>query len=346
MIIEDKTTKRFISKDYNYIFDKVSGFFARWGKTKNDDPKFAESGPEIADIEISTVCSGINGVPCRHCYKSNTKIGKNMGFETFKIIFHKLGKQLTQIAFGIGDVDANPDMFKIMEYCRTNGVIPNVTINGDRLTSEIAQQLSKVCGAIAVSYYGNKDVCYNAIKTLTDLGMKQINIHCLVSQETEQNCYDVMDDFKHDSRLEKMNAIVFLRLKEKGRGEAYHQLSLAKFMLLIHTALENNVRVGFDSCGAPVFLQAVKDRPDFKRLEQLAESCESSIFSSYINTDGVYFPCSFSEGIYEGIDVVKCDNFLKDVWYAPKTIEFRNKLLCQKHEISATCRKCPIYNLE
>ena len=124
------------SEDYNWIFNNQNGEFCRWGKTKEDDPEFSPIGPEILDLEISTICNGIDDKPCLHCYKSNNEFGKYMSFETFKIIFSKMNKNLTQIAFGIGNIDANPDMWKIFQYCRDNNVIPNVTINGARMTPE------------------------------------------------------------------------------------------------------------------------------------------------------------------------------------------------------------------
>ena len=39
-----------------------------------------------------------------------------MTFDEFKIIFDKMPKTLTQIAFGIMDIKTNPDFFKMMEY--------------------------------------------------------------------------------------------------------------------------------------------------------------------------------------------------------------------------------------
>jgi len=82
--------KKFRSTEYNFTFDTVSGFFARWGKNKEDDPSYSPYGPEILDIEVSTICHGINGKPCVHCYKSNTGVGKNMTLETFKTILDKM----------------------------------------------------------------------------------------------------------------------------------------------------------------------------------------------------------------------------------------------------------------
>ena len=48
---------------YNYDFYD-NGMFLRWGYTKDHDPDFSPIGPEIADIEVSTICNGPNGTPC------------------------------------------------------------------------------------------------------------------------------------------------------------------------------------------------------------------------------------------------------------------------------------------
>jgi len=172
--------KRVRTKKYNYDFFLKNGLFIRWGRTYKENPIFSPLGPEIADIEISTICHGL-GKPCSWCYKSNTAEGTNMSLKQFKRLFKKFPKNLTQIAFGIGDINSNPDMFKIFEYARNKNVIPNVTINGWNLLNKYADKLAKVCGAVAVSKYKPKDICYDAVKKLNDRGMKQVNIHALVS---------------------------------------------------------------------------------------------------------------------------------------------------------------------
>lgn len=88
------------SPEYNYAFCLGTGKLMRWGKTNDDDPEFCKYGPEIADIEVSTICHR----NCNFCYKSNSSVGKNMSFETFKHIFDMMPQTLTQIAFGIGSL--------------------------------------------------------------------------------------------------------------------------------------------------------------------------------------------------------------------------------------------------
>ncbi len=346
--------KIFTSPDYNYCFNPENGDFARWGSTKQEDPDFSPFGPEIADIEISTICHGIDSKPCSFCYKSNSPKGENMDFETFKRLLHKLPTTLTQIAFGIGDLDANKDLFRILRYCRENDhnyVIPNITINGEGLTDEYAEQLVELCGAIAVSNYGDGLVCFDAVKKLTDLGHRQINIHQLLSEETYDNCIDLLvkkdldDCWATRSRnLKKLNAIVFLALKPKGnRNNLRLVKNKGKYKVLIDHALRNNINIGFDSCSAPMFLEAVKDHRQYNTFKTLAEPCESWLFSIYINVKGVTYPCSFCEGEegYEGIDLLQND--FMEAWNGKEVSKWRKRLLATGK--GQSCRRCPQFDI-
>lgn len=105
VILENKEGKIVKSKDYNYMFRKSDGFFARWGRKKEDDPSFSPFGPEIMDIEITTKCRGISALgPCKFCYKSNTANGINMSFDTFKVILDKITEQKIEIVLDNGEI--------------------------------------------------------------------------------------------------------------------------------------------------------------------------------------------------------------------------------------------------
>ena len=329
---------------YNWIFDTQNGNFARWGKTKEDDPTHSPVGPEILDIEVSTVCSGPTGIPCSHCYKSNTPNGQNMPLEMFKEILDKMPKNLTQIAFGIGDIDANPDLLKMFEYCRSKNIIPNVTINGSRMTPGWYDRLAELCGAVAVSRYPTYWICYNAVKELTSRGMKQVNIHMMTSKETYLDCFQLIDAKMRDERLKDLNAIVFLLMKPKGNRNKHTQLTnLEDYGKLIKYALDKDVAIGFDSCSAPYVVECLKDHPNFDEIDMSIEPCESfGMFSSYINVKGEYHPCSFCEGAHpdwiNGIDVVNCKNFLDDIWFSPLVNKWR-QISLQKN------RECVMFDL-
>jgi hypothetical protein len=345
-VAETKDGKRVVGPDYNYIFSKRDGSFARWGKNKEDDPAFSPIGPEILDIEITTICNGINGKLCPFCYKSNSPMGKNMPFETFKTILDKMDKQLTQIAFGAdSQASSNPDLWKMAEYSRSIGIIPNITVAN--ITDEVADKLVSVMGAVAVSRYADKNVCYDSIKKLTDRGLKQTNMHFCIADETYDACMETLNDIMTDARLSKLNAIVLLSLKKKGRGVKYSPLPQDKYNALVQFCLKNKINFGMDSCGAKKFLDAVKDHPKYREFMVVCEPCESTNFSEYIDVDGLFFPCSFSEGEGEwetGIDVTTCGNFLQDIWYNDKVVRFRNRLNSNCNNCHKA-RECPLYEV-
>lgn len=358
MIIKDlPDRKEFRSTDYNAIFMKETGWFARWGKTKEADPDMAPA-PEILDIEVTTICNGVSGLnsdgsagpeaPCRFCYKSNTKNGKNMSLDTFKTVLDKMVKTgfLMQVAFGAdAHAESNPSLIEMMKYCRAQGVVPNITVAD--ISDEMADKLVGLVGAVAVSRYANKNICYDSVKRLTDRGLKQTNIHVMSSLETHSQVVETIQDRISDPRLSKLNAIVLLSLKRKGRGESFHQLPQEDFAKIVRMAMELNIGLGFDSCSASRFLCSVRDDPKFKTFQMLCEPCESSLFSSFINVDAKFFPCSFAEKSLweEGLDVANCEDFVKDIWMNPKTVEFRKHLLSTVDSSTMKCRECPIFEV-
>ncbi len=337
-ITENQNFKNCKSENYNYIFDKNSGGFLRWGKTFEDDPEVAPS-PEILDFEVTTICNE----GCKFCYKSNTSQGKNITFDEFKTIFDKLPKTITQIAFGAdADCTANPDLFKMMKYTREHGVIPNITIV--KANKEVAKKLAEVAGAVAVSLHKDKHICYDTIKRLSDLGLNQINIHALVSQETVDNIWQTFYDYSA-GKIPGLNAIVLLGLKQKGRGTGYHILDQKEYKEIIDYALNFYIPIGADSCSAPKLISAVKNRDNFLEIKQLVDPCESTRFSIYISVDGEAFPCSFTPGTKgwkTGIDMFRIDNF-SEVWGSEGFIDFRKRLKESKDENG--CEACILYDI-
>lgn len=359
LITDAKNTKVCISESYNFTFDKLTGDFKRWGKDYNDDPQYAPIGPEIWDCECTTICNGIKNVdghesPCRFCYKSNTMNGSNLSFNDFKTMIDLFPKSLGQIAFGADSkAKSNQDLWKMMEYCRLQGVIPNITVAD--VDDCVADKLKQYCGAVAVSRYANKDICYDSIKKLaTDRKMKQINIHAMLSTQTFEMCMETVRDMMADKRLKDMNAVVFLGLKKRGRAADgdFDILPFQKFRDLIMFCMENDIRFGFDSCSAPRFEKTVREMElaeDVKKnLIGCSESCESGIFSFYTSVEGKYFPCSFTEGIKkweDGISMLDADNFLNDIWYNDKNVRWRSKLIQSQKNGCRQCMSFPEINV-
>lgn len=251
----------------------------------------------------------------------------------------KQESSLSQVALGIGDIDGNPDLKEIILHTRKMGFVPNITINGDRLTDEWVDFFSKNLGAIAVSVY-DKELSYNAIKRLTDAGMTQCNIHFMVSVQTEDMVYEIMNDTQTDPRLEKLNALVLLSLKQKGRGENFNKLPQDNFTKIVQYGMEKGVGFGFDSCSAFRFLKSVEGHKDYDMFKMMTEPCESTCFSMYINTHGDFYPCSFTENTEEwetGLTLAdKNIDFLRDIWFHPRVVKVRRDII----KTRKACKSC------
>jgi len=361
-VYSDNNGNRYIEaadNSFHLFFKKADGFTAKWGKTIKDDPAFCQYGNEIADIEITKACNGIRDnneirIPCPWCYKSNSAIGNYMSFKKFKIIFDKLNepKTMTQIAFGTdASLISNPDIWKIFDYTIKNNVTPNVTVADIDQTT--AKKLVSKCGAIAVSYYAqiNKNRCYDSVKFLVDQNKKQnksisVNIHALLADETYDDILNLIDDYSRDSRLSGMNAIVFLSLKQKGRGIHFNKLSNDQFKTIIKKCFDKNIKFGMDSCSANKFILSIKDMPNYKQMLSYIEPCEKCCFSLYIDCNGIFYPCSFmeNEGNWKtGIDMTKISNFYNDVWNSDKVLEERNFSINQIK--NSGCTSCRYYDI-
>lgn len=343
-VVETNVVKCYKSPDYNYLFNKVTGYFVRWGTSENHDPIFAPA-PEIADIEIS-----VNGCPnrCKFCYKGNTpEAPTNMSFETHKKILDLFPKNLTQVAYGITGTQTNPDLIKILEYTRNKGIIPNFTLTGIDLTDEMAEKTAKLVGAVAVSVQReNKDVCYNTVQKYNSLGLKQVNIHILMSEQTEDFIYEVLKDIKTDSRLAGLNALVFLGVKPKGRAKGqFNSITQDNFNKIINHCFDNGISFGCDSCSAPKCSTAVDVSSKFnskekESIQQNIEPCESDLFSCYINVKGEFWHCSFAENEpnVQTLNMLEAEDFVRDIWYSAPVENFRQRLLINN-------RQCPIHNI-
>lgn len=343
-ILEDESTKKLRSKTYNFNFCKKTGYFERWGNTLEDNPSFSPFGPELIDIELTDICYGPGGIPCSWCYKANLPNNTSyMSFETYKQIFDNLPKDaITQIAFGVdAQCVTNPDWYKIFTYTRDNGVIPNVTVAD--INQDTANKLASICGSVAVSRYEDKELCYNSIEKLENAGCEQINIHLLVADYTKNWIYETFLDYVRNEKLKNLNAIVLLSLKQKGRGIKFNKMCQGDFNEIVEFAINNRIPIGFDSCSCSKFLNCVKEYNNYKQFEQVAEPCESSCFSLYINTNGFVFPCSFleeEEGWKRGIDMKEVEEgkFLEQIWFSKKIIDFRKRLLYNN-------RECPYFKV-
>jgi len=358
-LLYESDRRKFVrSESYNYNFRKSDGYFMRWGKTYEDDPQFSPFGCEILDLETSIGSCSFgakeDGTPalCKFCYKNQRfGPGTHMTLSTFARILDRLRLKpdgalaLSQVALGLTDLDANPDLIPILRHARKNGVVPNFTCSGPGVSESLVQECAKYVGAVAVSCYTfNRDLCYKTAWLFSEAGVKQTNVHLLYYK---QNKGFVKEALAEMADIPWINAVVLLALKPVGRAadNSLTPVTYPEFKEIVEYAMEIGAPLGFDSCTAPKFMKFVNESDMSQREKDhyatVCEPCEAAAASAYLNVFGDFYPCSFMEGVGDwetGLPILECDDFLSDIWFHERSVAWRDNLISRG-------RTCPQYNI-
>lgn len=235
-----------------------------------------------------------------------------------------------QVALGGGNPNQHPDFVEMIEYTRSKGVVPNYTTNGRGLTEEIIVATAKTCGAVAVSVYEPFVEAAEAIRKLTDAGIKT-NVHFILDAFSVDTAIEWLND--PPEFLSPINALIFLNYKPSGRRVFEERLlrhsdRLDEFFALA-TAPREGIKVGFDAC----CVSGLFARSDANHA--LVDACDAGRFSVYVSEDMRVYPCSFQAALAEG-DRLGDGRSLHDIWMnSPNIGSFRDYFASQ------TCGGCP-----
>lgn len=302
-------TKKIETDKYVILFNGINGVEILSGINGNPDP-FILNSPSMIDIGVMGHCSN----NCKICYQGDTN-KPNMTLDDFKTIIDQCKDHINQVALGgKGDPNKHENFKEILEYCRSNNVIPNYTTSGNGLTDEEVE-ISKLCGAVAVSVY-NQGFTYIALNKFINAGIKT-NIHFVVSSETFNDAIRILkgeDIWDRKFPIDKLNAVVFLLFKPQGNGSDKKYLCLNKEQI---SEFSDNLlnpkcvfKVGCDSC----MINKVSQTRELTKNEKLCvDTCEAGRMSCYISPDMMFIPCSFGNTSEYGTLITK-DNTIQKIW--------------------------------
>ena len=343
VIVKAEFDKHFKNSDYEVHFNTKTGFEILMGKD-NIDP-FRTELPLLIDVGIMGSC--LNS--CSFCYQGNKKEA-HMTLDNFKLLIDQVRHHTNQVALGgRGDPNLHPQFKEIVEYARKNNVVPNYTTSGINMTDEQIK-ISKLCGAVAVSDYGNK-YTYNALKRLMDAEIKT-NIHIIFSRQNYDKAMKILYGYnpwlkitakkskgvfkKSLVDIKRLNAVVFLLFKPQGSGKNMLGMIPTKMQIKSFAEKVFNPRsifnVGMDSC----LINHILKYSNPNKIQRMAvDTCESSRMSVYVSPSMELIPCSFADHPYWGVKITK----KKDVHYiwnrSTKFKQFRSIL--KKHP-----NQCPL----
>lgn len=276
------------SKGYNFIGDTVSGTTFRWGRTFEENPKYAP-WPELADISISNHCTK----GCDFCYRDSKANSSFMQLDDYEYIMKQLNHQewgnVFQVALGGGEPLEHPDFMKIIDVTLKYGVVPNFTTNGIHLTNDLITRLKKKVGAVALSTIDINNIDRSLTQNLKINNIK-CNIHYVLNNLNIVQAIDILNG-GYNSHLQDTNSIIFLTYKPIGRADNFRNLELNRNFLNFIKLVDINqcaTRIGVDACFVPMLMHYTSVGLKY------IDPCECAFFSVYVDENLVMSPCSFS----------------------------------------------------
>ena len=317
--------KYFKNDKYEVYFNSESGVEVLKGCDGKQDPFFTDL-PLMCDIGIMGHCEN----KCSFCYQGR-KYEENMTLENFKIIIDQVKHHTTQVALGgRGDPNLHENFKEIVEYARSNNVVPNYTTSGINLTDKQVE-ISKMCGAVAVSDYETPHT-YNALSKFMEANIKT-NIHMVLTRATLTKSLKILYGYnpwkiKNGSlvNIDKLNAVVFLLFKPQGEGANHKDLILTNndLQTISDLILDSRCKfkVGMDSCLVNHVIQKIKLS---KKQMLTLDTCESARMSTYISPSMKMMPCSFASE-KTGVQIDKKNN-IENIWRNSKPFRYYRKTL-------------------
>jgi MoaA/NifB/PqqE/SkfB family radical SAM enzyme len=309
---------------YAIVFNPKTGMEILSGINGNPDP-FVLDFPSLMDIGIMGNC--LNN--CAFCYQGENK-GANMKLEDYKKIIDEAEPYVMQVALGgKGDPNLHENFKEIVEYTRSRNIIPNYTTSGNNLSDEQVE-ISKLCGAVAVSDY-NQEFSYRAISKLGSAKIKS-NIHFVYSRSRSERAFEILkgrDVWEGKVDLEKLNAVIFLLFKPQGRGKNLTHEIPTEEQIKVFASLVNEHKTKFKIWVDRCLVNKIKKLNMFpKEQEQFVDTCEGSRASVYVSPDMKLIPCSFGNHDEYGISIK--DKSIKEVWTEGKSFKEFRKILTKE----------------
>ena len=284
------------------------------GDSTNTD-SFQRVFPSLLDIGIMGKCQNANVCPV-DCYQSASNEGDNMKLELFKKIIDEASDYTYQVALGgAGSPNEHPDFEAMLDHCIKNEIVPNYTTSGINLTDDMVE-ISKKCGAVAVSWY-KQPYTYQAIEKFITAGIRT-NIHYVLSNESIDEALDLLKD--NSIIPDGINAVIFLLYKPVGRGVDHKVLQngdsrVKEFYSLVTD--KHKFEIGLDACNMPGLI----NNTHYINAETVTP-CDGGSFSAYINSNGIMTTCSFDQDLTYGIDIN--DITLMEAWNSDTFSKFRD----------------------
>lgn len=213
--------------------------------------------PELVDIKLTDVCH----IGCTWCYQDSTSDSLHGDLDVIKTVISALKPEITEVAFGGGDVLQHPDIVEILKYSRDCGLSSsNITMNWQSILryEDKVKEVMPFLDAIGISITGKGQIPLVVEK------LKEIN--CYIPSRI---CFHVIPDLYSKDLLVKLlkeikdysleSDVLFLGFKTNGRGFTADSRHVDDMSDIFDYIVLNKVSLQCDTKFVKDYLEIVKE---------------------------------------------------------------------------------------
>lgn len=220
------------------------------------DMELIPEHPELVDIKLTDVCH----IGCAWCYQDSTSDSLHGDLETIKTVIRSLNPQITEVAFGGGDVLQHPNIVEILEYSRECGLTSsNITMNWQSVMrySNKVKEVMPLLDAIGVSITGKGQIkqVVEKLKEIDCFTPSRICFHVIPDLYSKEMILKILCELKEYS---SESDVLFLGYKTNGRGKSVQPVHVQDIDEIIEYIIENKISLQCDTKFVKDYLEVVK----------------------------------------------------------------------------------------
>lgn len=314
-------------------------------RTLTHERKETISSPIYVQIEPTTYCN-LRCVTCSRESYPRERLG-NLTFENFKMMIDQIPSLVFVKLQGMGEPLINRDLFRMAEYAKSKGIIPNITTNGTLFTESNISSLLEDFENIAISFDAARKDTYEKIRVGANYEKVVANIRMLVKKRNETGkktrieIHYVVSKINQGELKESVKMFAEIGVDEftavgvqewSATGNTYDKIKEVQLMNIDEVSKEAMEAVS-DSKMKFSFAPLIDPRYN-------AKSCVYPWDSCFITFDGFVTSCCLRpDPRFNNFGNVFKDSF-ENIWNGEKYRNFRRCFL--EGRISENCKNCPL----
>lgn len=270
---------------YYILLDKKDNKRLALRLSEQPESELIPEHPELVDIKLTDVCF----IGCPWCYQDSRPESKHGDLVTIKTVISSLNPEITEVAFGGGDVLQHPDIVEILQYSRECGLTSsNITMNWQSIIRypDKVELVMPYLDAIGVSITGPGQI-KQVVEQLTKLGV----------YEPTRICFHIIPDLYSKNFILKMltelkeysieSDVLFLGYKTNGRGKEVSTEKVKEMSEIFDYIIENNLCLQCDTKFVKDYFEIVS-----KVSSELTYDIHEGEFSMNIDCVEKFYSCS------------------------------------------------------